>query len=85
MSGQANLLTHTASVPVAPKPQSAPATTPNRLGGTPLHRPPTQPVAAQPRNRVQEAIYNQVRVTRNEPPAENLPRGASMRPAENPV
>lgn len=82
VSGQANLLSTGNTMQAAPV---VPAQNPTRLGGTPLAKGPAQSITAQPRNKTQEAVYNQVRVVRNEPPALDLPRNAQLKPADNPV
>lgn len=84
VSSQANLLksssfTQPAAVP-APVPQET-----ARLNGTPLRRSTAAPIPVQPRNKVQEVVYNQVRVVRNEPPANDLPEAAALAAANNPV
>ena len=84
VSGQANLLNrNAASEPVFAAPKPAPQ--PTKLGGTPLQRGDARSVTPQPRNRVQETVYNQVKVSKNEPPADSLPQGARMRAVDNPV
>ena len=62
-----------------------PVQTDARLNGTPLMRAPLRTSVAQPKNKLQEVIYSQCRVSRNEPPAEELPNGTAMREVTNPV
>lgn len=80
LSADANLLHAESSMPAAPA-QPAPA-----LSGTPLVknmglRTSTPP----PKNRVQEVVAQQWRVTRNDPPAEPLPAGVELKTVQNPV
>lgn len=58
---------------------------PGELTGTPLVRTPLRTSVQQPKNRVQEVVSNQWSVGKYEPPAQNLPAGAKMRPVENPI
>lgn len=55
------------------------------LTGTPLYRAPLHTATPQPKNKLQEVVSNQVRVVRNDPPAEPLPTGARLTQVENPV
>ncbi len=83
LSDSANLL-HDA-------PESRPAVpakldvAPGTLTGTPLVRTPLRTATQPTKNRVQEAVTNQWYIGKYEPPAQNLPTGASMRPIDNPV
>lgn len=79
VSAGANLLRQTLS----PAP-AAGAPTP-KLSGTPLYRAPVRTAMPQPKNRLQEVVYNQCRVIRNDPPAASLPAGVAMRQVSNPV
>ncbi len=58
---------------------------PGTLTGTPLVRTPLRTATQPTKNRVQEAVTNQWYIGKYEPPAQNLPTGASMRPIDNPV
>lgn len=55
------------------------------LSGTPLIKTPLRMSVQQPKNRTQEIVSNQWSVGKYEPPAQNLPSGASLRAVENPV
>lgn len=78
VSSGANLLHQRSQTPAVP------AETP-KLTGTPLYRAPVRTSSPQPKNKLQEVVYNQCRVIRNEPPAEPLPSGCTMRRVDNPV
>ncbi len=83
LSDSANLLHNT--------PENRPAVpakldvAPGTLTGTPLVRTPLRTATQPTKNRVQEAVTNQWYIGKYEPPAQNLPTGASMRPIDNPV
>ncbi|MGN0779517.1 MAG: hypothetical protein ACI4MJ_10240 [Aristaeellaceae bacterium] len=55
------------------------------LNGTPLHRSPLKTSVPQPKNKLQEYVSSQWRVSRYEPPTESLPAGTAMRHVVNPV
>lgn len=78
LSSNANLLNPGRSrlEPSAPAP---------KLNGTPLYRAPLRTATPQPKNKLQEVVSSQWRVIRNDPPAQPLPAGATMRQVENPV
>lgn len=79
VSASANLLRHQTAL-AASQPQDAP-----KLTGTPLYRAPVRTSAPQPKNKLQEIVYSQCRVVRNDPPADPLPAGCTMRHVDNPV
>lgn len=82
LSSQANLLhTHPAESVTAPFMQTPAAP----LTGTPLFRAPLHTSTPQPKNKVQEVVASQVRIVRNDPPAEPLPSGCRLTQVENPV
>ncbi len=83
LSDSANLLHNTPEnrPPQPTKLDIAPGT----LTGTPLVRTPLRTATQPIKNRVQEAVTNQWYIGKYEPPAQNLPTGASMRPIDNPV
>ena len=56
------------------------------LNGTPLIPSAAMKTSqARPKNKVQEVVANQLRVAKNDPPAEPLPAGAKLRTVKNPV
>ncbi len=83
LSDSANLL-HNAPENRLPKPTKLDIA-PGTLTGTPLVRTPLRTATQPIKNRVQEAVTNQWYIGKYEPPAQNLPTGASMRPIDNPV
>ena len=84
VSSSANLLRqYESSKPVqqiAPQPVQT-----GTLNGTPLVHTPLHVAVQQSKNRTQEVVSNQWSVGKYEPPAQNLPAGAAMRPVQNPV
>ena len=82
VSKDANLLRQPvqAEKPLAPAPVKT-----GELSGTPLIRTPLRTAVPQAKNRVQEVVSSQLAVGKYEPPAQNLPAGAAMRPVANPV
>lgn len=83
LSDSANLL-HNTPENRPPKPTKLDIA-PGTLTGTPLVRTPLRTATQPIKNRVQEAVTNQWYIGKYEPPAQNLPTGASMRPIDNPV
>lgn len=83
VSKGANLLNHREQRP--PRPAPVPNIKPGELSGTPLVRTPLRTAVPQPKNRTQEVVANQLSVGKYEPPAQNLPAGAALRPVANPV
>ncbi|MBR4081952.1 MAG: hypothetical protein IKK21_09230 [Clostridia bacterium] len=79
LSQRANLLSQ-------PETEPEDSTPPPVLTGTPLVRTgalhTSQP---RPKNKVQEVVASQLRVIKNDPPAEPLPVGAKLRSVDNPV
>lgn len=82
LSKDANLLRQPvqAEKPLAPAPVKT-----GELNGTPLIRTPLRTAVPQAKNRVQEVVSSQLAVGKYEPPVQNLPAGAAMRPVANPV
>ena len=81
LSSDANLLHQQAGSSLRPYPEkAAPA-----LSGTPLFRAPLHTSTPQPKNKLQEFVSTQVRIVRNDPPAEPLPTGAQLHQVDNPV
>lgn len=79
VSGGANLLRHSSAQTAMQ--QEAP-----KLTGTPLYRSNVRTSSPQPKNKLQEVVYSQqCRVVRNDPPADPLPAGCTMRRVDNPV
>ena len=78
VSSGANLLTQ-------PDEKEEEITPPPVLNGTPLLKTTVKTSVIRPKNKVQEVVANQLRVAKNDPPAEPLPAGAKLHPVENPV
>ncbi len=83
VSSGANLLHHHEQKS-APE-LSAPAVQNGALSGTPLVRTPLHVSVQQNKNRTQEVVSSQWSIGKYEPPAQNLPTGATMRQVKNPV